>query len=208
MAKEFNFFEQDLMTAKPPPPAQVEDAKRQERQARHHVKRIIEALLFAASEPVPFTKLREITEAVYPFRPRILRELIDALQDEYISQQRAFRLEEIAQGFVLRSCQEYSPFVEMLYRNKRKEKLSQASAEVLAIIAYRQPVTKPQIELIRGVDCSGIMQNLAERQLIQPTGKLEAAGRPTIYGTTENFLAYFGLKDISELPQIDLAAAK
>lgn len=195
MSKEFNIFES-------------EEAKRQERQARHQVKRIIEALLFASSDPLSFTKIREVTDSFYAFRPRVLRELIDDLQDEYLSTQRAFRLEEIAQGFVLRSCQEYSPFVEMLYRNKRKEKLSQASAEVLAIIAYKQPITKPQIELIRGVDCSGIMQNLSERQLIEPVGRLEVAGRPVLYGTTENFLSYFGLKDVSELPNIDSALAK
>ena len=99
----------------------------------------------------------------------------------------------------MRTCEEYSPFVDLIHRNKRTEKLSQASAEVLAIIAYRQPITRPQIEAIRGVDSSGILQNLLERQLIEPTGKLEAPGRPTLYGTTKDFLQHFGLRSAEEL---------
>jgi segregation and condensation protein B len=126
------------------------------------------------------------------------------LQQDYLSQQRAFRLEEIAEGFLLRTCEEYSPFLDLLYRNKRTEKLSQASAEVLAIIAYKQPITRPQIEAIRGVDCSGIIQNLLERQLITPSGKLEAPGRPTLYETTNDSLKHFGLRSTEELSNISV----
>ncbi len=177
-------------------------AHQQEKFIRQHAKRIIEALLFASSDPLPFTKIREIVDTFQPLKPRLVRDLIIELQQEYLSQQRAFRLEEIAQGFLLRTCEEYSPFIDSLYRNKRTEKLSQASAEVLAIIAYRQPVTRPQIEAIRGVDSSGIMQNLLERQLIEPVGRLEAPGRPTLYGITKDFLAHFGLRDLQELPSL------
>jgi len=174
-------------------------AQQQDRFVKQHAKRIIEALLFASSDPLSFNKIREITDTFQPLKPRVLRDLIIELQQEYLSQQRAFRIEEIADGFLLRTCEEYSNFVDLLNRNKRTEKLSQASAEVLAIIAYKQPITRPQIEAIRGVDCSGIIQNLLERQLIEPTGKLEAPGRPTLFGTTKDFLQHFGLRNTEEL---------
>lgn len=171
----------------------------QDKFVKQQAKRIIEAILFASSDPVSFVKIREIVDTFHPIRPRVLREIIQELQQEYLSQQRSFRLEEIADGFLLRTCEEYSPFIDQMYRNKRTEKLSQASAEVLAIIAYKQPITRPQIESIRGVDCSGIIQNLLERQLIEPVGKLEAPGRPVLFGITTDFLKHFGLKDIKDL---------
>jgi segregation and condensation protein B len=171
--------------------------------ARLHVKRVVEALLFSSNEPLPFQKIKEITDTIHEFPPRVIKNILENLQDEYFSQQRAFRLEEIAQGYVLRTREEYSPYIEQIGRNKRTEKLSHASAEVLAIIAYKQPITRPQIDAIRGVDSSGTIFNLLERQLIQPVGKLEAPGRPTLYGITKDFLKHFGLKDLNELPKID-----
>lgn len=178
------------------------DEEQQEQLSRLHAKRIIEALLFASSEPLTLVKLREIIEVSCPIKPRVLRDLICELQQEYISQQRAFRLEEIAQGFLLRTCEEYASYIDLLHRNKRAEKLSPASAEVLAIIAYKNPITKAQIESIRGVDSSGIMQNLIERQLIEAVGRLEAPGRPTLYSITKDFLKHFGLRDLHDLPEI------
>lgn len=228
MAKEFNLFDQEIqLETIPEEPVEVKSepkprihseqpvlpgileniqasqrAQQQEKFIRQHSKRIIEALLFASNDALPFNKIREVVDTFHPLKPRLLRDLINELQQEYLSQQRAFRLEEIAQGFLLRTCEEYSPFIDILYRNKRAEKLSQASAEVLAIIAYKQPITRPQMEAIRGVDCSGIVQNLLERQLIEPVGKLEAPGRPTLYGITKDFLKHFGLRDLQELPNI------
>ncbi len=212
MAREINLFDwkppENVSEEQLPLPGILEQIealearKREERELRSRVKRLIEALLFAGSEPLPFNKIREVTDAMHPFRPKILRELIEELRDDYISLQRGFRLEEIAQGFVLRSCSEYGKYIEILFRNRRTEKLSQASSEVLAIIAYRQPITRPQIDAIRGVDSSGSLQNLLERQLIEPKGKLEAPGRPTLYGITPEFLKYFGMKDLADLPTI------
>ncbi len=210
MSKEINLFETNARKESKPTSfpgilekiQHDEEQRKREAQARFQVKRIIEALLFACSDPLPFQKIREITDSFYPLRPMILRQIVDELQHDYVIQQRAFRLEEIAQGFVLRSCEEYSPYIEQLYRNKRTEKLSHAAAEVLAIIAYKQPITKPQIEAIRGVDSSGTLQNLLDRQLIEAVGKLEAPGRPTLYGITHGFLKHFGLKDLEGLPKI------
>jgi segregation and condensation protein B len=221
MAKEINLFEQEVESVPaqeeetlPAPKAtyrqatlpgmmeKIQAAQAQEerdKQLKTHLKRVIEALFFATSDPLHFDKIREVTDTIHPLKPRFIKELIQGLQQEYIRQNRAFRLEEIAQGYILRTCEEFSPYIDVMHRNKRTEKLSHPSAEVLAIIAYRQPITRPQIEAIRGVDCSGIIYTLLERQLIEPVGKMEAPGRPTLYGITKDFLKHFGLRDLNEL---------
>ena len=173
-----------------------------ERGQKNQVKKVIEALLFASNEPLSFQRLREIIETKLPLKPKLLRDALDDLREDYIDQQRAFVLEENALGFILKTKEEYSCYVEQLFRNKRGEKLSQAAIEVMAIIAYKQPITKPQIDAIRGVDCSGTMQNLLERELVQHVGKLDVPGRPTLFGTTPHFLTHFGLKNLEELPGI------
>lgn len=165
------------------------------------LKRIIEALLFASSAPISLQKMREIIETQYFATPQKLRYVIESLQEECIVQQRAYRLEETEEGYTFRTCSELAPFIAELVRNRRGEKLTQASLEVLAIIAYKQPITKPEMEAIRGVDCSGIVQNLVERGLVEPGGRLEAPGRPTLFNTTADFLKYFGLKDLKDLPR-------
>lgn len=207
MAKEINLFEQDLFQAldtlkKNEAYSSVKSEEENYTRSRAHVKRVIEALLFATNEPISFQRIREITEPIYPFKPRVIQEIIRELELEYHAQQRAFKLEEIAGGYVLRTKKEYGSYVDQLFRSKRGEKLSQAASEVLAIIAYRQPITKPHIDAIRGVDSTGTVQNLLERELIEPIGKLEAPGRPTLYQVTVNFLIYYGLKDLKDLPKI------
>jgi segregation and condensation protein B len=174
-----------------------------DQQLKHHLKRVVEALIFTSADPLPLAKIREVTDTITPLRPRQLRAVIEELKQEYISQQRSFKLDEIAQGYVLRTHEEYAPYLDLLYRQRRAEKLSPASTEVLAIIAYRQPITRPQIDAIRGVDSSGTLMQLLERQLVEPVGKLDAPGRPTLYATTKEFLKHFGLKDISELKTIE-----
>ncbi len=166
---------------------------------RQHLKKVVEALLFTSSDPIPLNKIREITDTICTLRPRQIRQIIEELQQDYITQQHAFRLEEIAQGYVMRTHEAYAPYIEHLYRQKRGEKLSPAATEVLAIIAYKQPITRPQIDNIRGVDSSGTIAQLLERNLIETVGKLEAPGRPTLYGTTKEFLKHFGLRDLTEL---------
>ena len=168
-------------------------------QLKQHIKKVIEALLFSSQSPLPIAKIREVTDTLFPLRPKELGKILNDLSEEYISQQRAFKLEEIAQGYVLRTHEEYAPYIELLHRQKRGEKLSPASTEVLAIVAYRQPITKPQIDAIRGVDSFGALSQLLDRQLIEPAGKLEAPGRPTLYITTREFLKHYGLKDLAEL---------
>lgn len=168
--------------------------------ARTEAKKIIEALLFASNTPLPFAKIRQIVDELHSFTPRELTTLIQELKIEYDSQQRAFELAEIAEGYALRTRKEYGGYVDQLFNQRRPEKLSQAATEVLAIIAYRQPITRPQIEALRGVDSSGVLQSLLERNLIEPVGKLETPGRPTLYGVTQQFLQHFGLRSLADLP--------
>jgi segregation and condensation protein B len=205
MTKELNFLEEENSIN-----MDGEEANELEtpwvqidQQLKQHLKRVVEALIFTSADPLPLAKIREVTDTITPLRPRQLRAVIEELKQEYLSQQRSFKLDEIAQGYVLRTHEEYAPYLDLLYRQRRAEKLSPASTEVLAIIAYRQPITRPQIDAIRGVDSSGTLMQLLERQLVEPVGKLDAPGRPTLYATTKEFLKHFGLKDISELKTIE-----
>lgn len=172
----------------------------QPKASRTRLKRIIEALLFVSQEPLSFNKIREILDSVEILKPRQIQDLLEEIAEEFILQQRAFRLEVTEEGYLLRTCKEFGFYIDQLFRNKRTEKLSGAAAEVLAIIAYRQPITKSQIEAIRGVDSSGVIQSLLERGLIEATGRKESPGRPTLYGITSYFLHHFGLRDLKELP--------
>lgn len=166
----------------------------------HDVERIVEALLFATSEPISLQKIQEIIETVQPIKPKELRELLEKLGQEYIDQNRSFRLETIAEGYVLRTHAPYAPYIQLLFASRKKERLSHAAMEVLAIVAYKQPITKAAIELIRGVDSSGVLQHLTERELIEVSGRVEAPGRPSLYVTTREFLKYFGLRSLEDLP--------
>ncbi len=211
MSKEINLTENETIPKKP---SQLElpgfqsafnrsqQQFQQERFIRQHIKRIVEALLFSSNAPIPFTKIHAITDTFHVLKPRQLRDLIAELQQEYLSQQRAFRLEEIAQGYMLKTCEEYSDFLSQLHGKQREDKLSQAATEVLAVIAYKHPITRQQIEAIRGVDSSGVIQSLLDRGLIEVTGRLETAGRPSLYTITKEFLEHFGLKNTHDLPRI------
>lgn len=168
-------------------------------------KRIIEALLFCSSDPIPLRKLCEALKTYHPMDREEVRRLVAELGNEYDEQSRSFRLDEIAKGYILRTCEEFSSYIHSLLKNAKPERLSHAASEVLAIIAYKQPITRPQIDDIRGVDSSGIIYSLLERQLIEPVGKLEVPGRPTLFSVTKTFLKHFGLKDLKNLPKVDLS---
>ncbi len=163
------------------------------------IKRIIEALLFASSESVSLEKLKTIISVSYPIRSRAVQQLIEELSQEYRDQKRAFQIDFIAGGYLLRTDPNMRPYVEQLYQDRRGEKLSQAATEVLAVVAFRSPITKREIETLRGVDCSGTVSSLVERGLIEPVGRKDSPGRPVQYGVTKQFLHHFGLKDLQEL---------
>jgi segregation and condensation protein B len=163
------------------------------------IKRVIEALLFASSEAISLDKLREIISTFYPIRSRELEKLIDELSKEYQKEQRAFQIDWIAGGYLLRTTPQMRPYVEQLHQDRRGEKLSQAATEVLAVVAFRSPITRREIEKLRGVDCSGTVAALVERGLIEAVGRKEAPGKPLQYGITKKFLQHFGLKDLQDL---------
>lgn len=189
MNQELNFIEEAIEKV----------AMRNQFTREQEIKRIIEALLFASTNALALEKLREIINLTYPIRSREVEELIEELAHEYKKEKRAFQIDFIAEGYLLRTSPELSEHVEKLFHDRRGEKLSQAAREVLAIVAYRSPITRREIENLRGVDCSGTVISLVERGLIEAVGRKDAPGRPLQYGITKQFLQHFGLKDLSDL---------
>ena len=160
---------------------------------------VIEALLFAADAPVKLNRLAELAEVP----PETVRAVIDGLNANYQETGRTFRVQRVAQGFQLYTMPMYAEFVRRLYQHQYTHKLSRAALEVLAIIAYKQPVTRPEVEQLRGVDCSGPLVTLLERRLIATYGRASRPGNPFLYRTTPEFLRYFGLAGLEDLPRME-----
>lgn len=169
------------------------------------LKKIIETLLFITDRPVRPSRLAEVAENT---DARQVREVIRQLQEEYTAQNRAVQIVEIAGGFQMATKAEYGRWVRRLYNEKMTTKLSNAALETLAIIAYKQPITRAEMEAIRGVDVAGPLERLLERSLVRVVGKKDTIGRPMVYGTTDEFLRMFGLNKIAELPDLQTFAAK
>lgn len=163
----------------------------------NHGKAILEALLLAAPEPLTPARIAE----VIGIEEREVRILVDDLRREYTQPGRGLMVREVAGGFQLVTRPELADYVERLLQ-PRGRGLSHAALETLAIIAYRQPVTKGQIEAVRGVNVDRLVDSLLERRLIKELGRKEAPGRPILYGTTRDFLTYFGLKSLADLPPV------
>ena len=161
-------------------------------------KRIIEALLFASQDPLPPNRIQAILES--DNRPSILKDIRE-LKEEYEAMGRAYHLVEVAGGFQLRTRTEMAPWLKKLKKQK-SAKLSRPTMETLSIIAYKQPVTRGEIEFIRGVGCGAILRALLEKGVIKILGKKDVPGKPLLYGTTKKFLEVFGLKDLSSLPDL------
>jgi segregation and condensation protein B len=162
------------------------------------VKRIVEALLFASDVPLNATRLAGISGAA---DGRLVRSIVRGLQHEYESAGRAFCIEEIAGGFQLLTRREFAPWLEKLRQRRERDTLSKAALETLAIVAYRQPVTRAVIEDIRGVQCGHILRSLVDRRLAKVAGRSDELGRPLLYGTTKRFLQAFGLRSLTDLPR-------
>jgi segregation and condensation protein B len=170
------------------------------------LKRIVEALLFSSDRPVTTRRLAEMSGAR---DGRQVRGLIRRLSREYDEQGRAFRVEEIAGGFQLLTRAEYGPWISRLHSRQQSDSLSKAALETLAIVAYRQPITRAEVDDIRGVQCGPMLRALVDRRLAKVVGRSEELGRPLLYGTTKRFLEVFGLKSLSELPKrSEFAAAR
>ena len=163
-----------------------------------NLKAVVESLLFASDTPLTTHKIKSVLETS---DRKAIREALTSLAKEYESGKRGFFLTEVAGGFQLRTRPEYRQWIRRL-RETRPTRLSRPAMETLAIIAYKQPVLRSDIEHLRGVDCGGTLRTLLERRLIRVLGRKDLPGRPMIYGTTKQFLELFDLKDLTGLPTL------
>lgn len=162
------------------------------------LKPAIEAILFACGTPAELTKIAQALE----IKEEKAEELLKSLMDDYSSRKSGIKIVRLGKSYQMCTEKEYAEIIRTVLDLRRNSPLSQAALEVLAIIAYNQPVTKAFVEQIRGVDCSGVVSSLVARELIEEKGRLELPGRPLIYGTTEIFLRCFNVSDVSELPPL------
>jgi len=161
------------------------------------LKVIVESLIFVSETPIRAERIAETLDVEKGRVQRVLRELVE----EYQRLARGFTLEEVAAGYQFRTRPEHVEWVRRLNKT-RPFRFSRAALETLAIIAYRQPITRAEIEFLRGVDSGGVVKTLLDRHLIRILGKKDIPGRPMIYGTTRDFLELFGLRDLSALPTL------
>ncbi len=165
---------------------------------REDVRSIVESLLFVADGPLTLQRIQEVIEGT---SKEEIRSVVMELQDELESNRRGVRLVEVAGGFQMRTAKGNADWVKK-FLGGRPARMSRATLETLAIIAYRQPITKAEIEAIRGVDVDGVISTLMERELIRAVARKDVPGRPFLYGTTQQFLELFNLKDLTHLPTL------
>jgi segregation and condensation protein B len=162
------------------------------------LKSIVEAILFASDEPVPVDRVAEAAGENVSIDQ--VREAVRALVEEYDATGRAFTVEEIAGGLQLFTRPEYNKYLKKLLRARNEARFTQAALETLAIIAYKQPVSRAEVEDIRGVACGDMLRTLMEKGLVRVAGRSEHLGRALLYGTTKKFLQVFGLGSVKDLP--------
>ena len=166
-----------------------------------NIKYAIEGILFAAGEPVTLAKLAAVLDVDIEAAEKAVKEL----RAEYDRDERGFNIIEIKEGYQICSRPIYYTYIREILGEQRNQPLSNAAMEALAIIAYKQPVTRGQVERIRGVNSDGCINRLYERSLIEECGRLDAPGKPILYRTTDTFLRCFGLRSSDELPYVDLS---
>jgi len=159
----------------------------------------VEAILFTSDSPLPSAKI--VTVAQLPGQ-RAVTEAVGILNARYEQAGAAFRIEKIAGGYQMLTLPEYHDVLGRLFQTRSESRLSQAALETLAIVAYRQPVIRADVEAIRGVACGEVLRGLVEKQLVKIVGRAEVLGRPMLYGTTRRFLAVFGLANLEDLPKV------
>ena len=163
------------------------------------LKKVLESLLFVSETPL---SVKRATALVKDAKADEVLKAFTALQEEINQMDRSFQVIQIAEGFQLVTRPEYHRWAKELYKIISKTRLSKAAMEALAIVAYKQPVTRAEIEAIRGVDVTNMIQALLEKRMVRILGRAETAGRPLLYGTTHEFLIHFGLKDLMDLPRV------
>ena len=165
-----------------------------------HFKSAIEALLFVSDKPIGIDQF----QAVFPeLKPSEITDLAGKIQEEYVQRNAGLAVMEIAGGWQMLSNSHVAAYIREFYKTRAKEKLSRPALESLAIIAYKQPVGRSEVEVIRGVNSDGTIAHLLNKGLIEIVGRKEVPGRPFLYGTTKAFLEYFGLKSLDDLPKIE-----
>ena len=163
---------------------------------KHRIRSIIESLLFISGEPISFERIISVLDGI---ERKLVREVLAELKEEYERENRGIRLVEVAGGYQLETPKENAEYIARLIKT-RPIRLSRPALETLAIVAYRQPITRQEVDKIRGVDSSGVLKTLLEYGFIQIAGRKDVPGKPLIYTTTKRFLEFFRLKDLSELP--------
>ena len=165
---------------------------------REEVKSIVESLLFVADGPLTIQRLTEVIDGV---EKNEIRSILEDMNDEWAARRGGIRLVEVAGGYQLRTAKANADWVKK-FLGGRPARMGRATLETLAIVAYRQPITKAEIEAIRGVDVDGVITTLLERSLVRAVARKDVPGRPFLYGTTQEFLELFNLKDLTHLPTL------
>jgi len=162
----------------------------------------VEALVFASERPISESRMKTVLGFEDEDATKLIKEAIDSLNESYDKNARAFRIERVAGGYRPLTREEFAPLVSRLHADRQQQKLSQAALETLSIIAYRQPVMRAEIEVIRGVACGEVLRSIMEKRLVKIVGRAEELGRPMLYGTTRDFLNIFGLASLDDLPDV------
>ncbi|MBN1781701.1 SMC-Scp complex subunit ScpB [bacterium] len=165
---------------------------------KEKLQKITEALIFASDTPISVKQMQSIIEEV---KPKQIEQAVQELNESYRQTGRTFTIVSVAGGYQMVSRESYAAWIRKLFHKKIKARLSQAALETLSVIAFKQPVSKPDVEAIRGVNCDGVIHTLLERKLIKLSGRGEGPGKPLVFKTTDEFLRYFGINDISDLPK-------
>ena len=163
-------------------------------------KTVIEALLFSSEKPLMLEQIKDVLDNLATDE---IRKNIEELKDEYEKNNRGMRIVEVAGGFQMITPSVFATFLRRLYKGRRAERLSTPGLETLAIIAYKQPVTRLEIESIRNVNVDNMIKSFVEKGIVRIAGRKKAPGRPRVYATTRQFLEHFGLKSLDELPKIE-----
>jgi segregation and condensation protein B len=161
---------------------------------------VVEALLFASDTPLEAERIREVLDLADAGEARAL---VEALRERYAAAEGALTVVEVAGGFRMVTRPEIAPWLLRLAKTRTKARLSRPALETLAIVAYRQPVSRPEVDALRGVNSDAVLDNLLERRLLRIAGRKEAPGRPFLYETTREFLIAFGLRDLGDLPKVE-----
>ena len=169
-------------------------------EAENDHQQIIEALLFASDSALSSDKIRAVLKDITPDE---IDKIINFLNEKYRMGGHSFSIKKIARGYQMYTLPDFAPWIRALFSHNRRERLSHQSLEVLAIVSYKQPIVKSDINRLRGVNSEGPILTLLDRKLITIVGRKPTPGRPLLYGTTQEFLTHFGLKDLDDLPKIE-----